>query len=64
MWWNLFKHGIEDTASTPSPSSLQYKPPAQDETYILNSLSQIIDYYSITYEKQAMELLKLKPLKF
>ena len=26
-----------------------YKPPAQDTTYFLNWLSQIIDFYSITY---------------
>ena len=29
-----------------------YKPPAQDETYFLNWLPQIIAIYSITYEKQ------------
>ena len=30
------------------------KPPAQDATYFLNWLSQIIDFYSITYEKQVI----------
>ena len=29
-----------------------YKPPAQDATYFLNWLSQIIDFYSVMYEKQ------------
>ena len=29
-----------------------YKPPAQDATYFLGWLSQIIDFYSITHEKQ------------
>ena len=29
-----------------------FKPPAQDAAYFLNWLSQIIDFYSITYEKQ------------
>ena len=29
-----------------------YKPPAQDATYFLNWLTQIIDFYSIMYEKQ------------
>ena len=28
-----------------------YKSPAQSKTYFLNWLSQIIDFYSITYEK-------------
>ena len=32
-----------------------YKPPAQDATYFLNWLSQIIDFYSITYEKQVIK---------
>ena len=31
-----------------------YKPPAQDATYFLNWLSQIIDFYSIKYEKQVI----------
>ena len=31
-----------------------YKPAAQDATYFLNRLSQIIDFYSITYEKQVI----------
>ena len=31
-----------------------YKPPAQDATYFLNWLSQIIDFYSITYERQVI----------
>ena len=31
-----------------------YKPSAQDATYFLNWLSQIIDFYSITYEKQVI----------
>lgn len=33
-----------------------YKPPAQDSTYFLNWLSQIIDFYSITQEKQVTML--------
>ena len=33
---------------------LVYKPPAQDTTYLLYWLSQIIDFYSITYEKQVV----------
>ena len=36
------------------PVVLVYKPPAQDATYFLNWLSQIIDFYSITYEKQVI----------
>ena len=28
-----------------------FKPPAQNVTYLLNWLSQIIDFYSIAYEK-------------
>ena len=28
-----------------------YKSPAQNKTYFINWLSQIIDFYSITYEK-------------
>ena len=31
-----------------------YKPPAQDATYFLNWLSQIIDFHSITYGKQVI----------
>ena len=31
-----------------------YKPPAEDATDFLNWLSQIIDFYSITYEKQVV----------
>ena len=31
-----------------------YKPPAQDAAYFLNWLSQVIDFYSITYEKQVI----------
>ena len=31
-----------------------YKPPAQNTTYFHNWLSQIIDFYSITYEKQVI----------
>ena len=31
-----------------------YKPPAQDVTYLVNWLSQIMDFYSITYEKQVI----------
>ena len=31
-----------------------YKPTAQDATYVLNWLFSIIDFYSITYEKQVM----------
>ena len=30
------------------------KPPAQDATYFLNWLSEIIDFYSIKYEKQVI----------
>ena len=33
-----------------------YKPPAQGSTYFLNWLSQIIDFYSITQEKQVTRL--------
>ena len=36
------------------PVVLVYKPPAQDATYFLNWLSQIIDFYSITHEKQVI----------
>ena len=38
-----------------------YKPPAQDATYFLNWLSQIIDFYSITYEKKIMIDFNLNP---
>ena len=31
-----------------------YKPSVQDATYFLNCLSQIIRFYSITYEKQVI----------
>ena len=31
-----------------------YKPPVQYRTYFNNWLSQIIDFYSITYEKQVV----------
>ena len=31
-----------------------YNPPTQNAIYFLNCLSQIIDFYSITYEKQVM----------
>ena len=31
-----------------------YKPPAQNLTYLLNSLSRIIDFYSITYDTQVV----------
>ena len=31
-----------------------YKSPVQDATYFINWLSQIIDFYSITYEKQVI----------
>ena len=31
-----------------------YKPPAQDVAYFLKWLSQIIEFYSITYEKQVI----------
>ena len=31
-----------------------YKPPAQDVTYFVNWLSQINNFYSITYEKQVI----------
>ena len=31
-----------------------YKPPAEDTTYFLNWLSQIIDFHSITYGKQVI----------
>ena len=30
------------------------KPPAQDATYFLNQLSQIIDFHSITYGEQVL----------
>ena len=33
---------------------LVYKPQAQNATYFLNWLSQIIEFYSITYNKQVM----------
>ena len=38
-----------------------YKPPLQDATYFLNWLSQIIDFYSITYEKKIMTDFNLNP---
>ena len=31
-----------------------YKPPAQDATDFLNGLSQIVDFYSVKYEKQVI----------
>ena len=31
-----------------------FRPPAQNITYLLNWLSQIIDFYNITYEKQVI----------
>ena len=31
-----------------------YKPPSQNATYFLHWLSQVIDFYSITYEKQVI----------
>ena len=31
-----------------------YKPPVQYRTYFNNWLSQIIDFYSVTYEKQVV----------
>ena len=31
-----------------------YKPPTQDATYFLNWLSQVIDFYNVTYEKQVL----------
>ena len=31
-----------------------YKSPAQDATYFLSWISQIIDFYSITYEKHVI----------
>ena len=37
------------------------KPPAQDVTYFLNWLSQIIDFYSITHEKQVRTDFNLTP---
>ena len=39
-----------------------YKPPAQDATYFFNWLSQIIDFYNVTKEKQViMEDFNLTP---
>ena len=36
-----------------------YKPPAQDATYFLNWLSQIIDIHSIIYGKQVIIQLQI-----